>query len=93
MKMTENAQRPDIPKIMATVGVKIPMLAVRLGVSYLRLKRRANKASKTFVAELESGGMPSDYARKLGQAYGSDISVRKFLNQTGAGGLQGVRLR
>lgn len=91
--MTESEKRPDIPKIVAAVGVKVPMLVVRLGVSYLRLKRRANRASRTFVAELESGGMPSDYARKLGQAYGSDISVRKFLSQTGAGGIQGVRLR
>jgi ribosomal protein L13E len=91
--MSEGEEKPDLPKIVGAVGVKFPMLVVRLGVSYLRLKRNANRASRTFVAELESGGMPSDYARKLGHAYGSDISIRKFLTQTGAGGIQGVRLR
>ena len=91
--MTEGESRPDIPKFVAALGTRVPMLAIRLGVSYLRLKGRANKASKAFVSELERGGMPSEHAKRLGAAYASDVSLRKFMRQTGAGGIQNVRLR
>lgn len=91
--MTEDEQRPNIPKMMGAIGTKVPLLVVRLGVSYLRLKRNANRASRIFVTELERGGMPSEEARRLGESYASDISIRRFLRQTGAGGIQSIRLR
>lgn len=91
--MTEDEQRSDVPKIMATIGVKFPALAVRLGVSYLRLKRGRNRAEKVFVTELQRSGMPSEDARRLGAAYASDVSIRRFMKQAGAGGIQGLRMR
>lgn len=91
--MTEDEQRPDIPKMMGAIGTTAPLLVVRLGVSYLRLKRRANKASRTFVTELERSGVPTDLARKLGSSYESDISIRKFLERNGGGAIQGIRFR
>ncbi len=91
--MTEAEQKTDLPKVVAAIGTKIPLLTIRLGVSYLRLKGRANRASKAFVTELERGGMPPLEAKRLGQTYASDISIRKFLKQTGAGGIQGTRMR
>jgi hypothetical protein len=91
--MSEHEEKTDLPKLVATLGTKLPILTIRVGVSYLRMKRRANKASRVFTAELEREGLPSDLARKLGRTYESDISIRKFLNQTGAGGIQGLRLK
>lgn len=91
--MTERETKPDLPKVVATLGTKVPVLTLRLGFSYLRLKGRANRASRTFVSELERSGVPSEHAKRLGEAYASDISIRKFMRHAGPGAIQNVRLR
>lgn len=88
--MTERERKPDIPKMVATVGVRIPVLTVRLGVSYLRLKRKARKASDEFARQLEHEGVPHALARELGDAYGSELSLRKFFDMTGGGFFRGL---
>ncbi len=72
--------RGDIPKIVATVGVKIPGLMLRFGVAYLRMKRDSNRASKRFTSRLEREGLPPELAKKLGESYGSELSIRKLLS-------------
>lgn len=91
--MTERQDKPDIPKIVATVGTTAPALVMRLGVSYLRMKRSARKASRTFVTELERDGIPPELARRLGEEYGSELSLRKLLDTRGGAIFQGLRSR
>ncbi|GEM_PF-1729485 len=91
--MTDRDERTDILKLVGTVGTQAPALVLKLGLSYLRMKRTARKASQTFVRELERDGMPSELARRLGEEYGSEISIRKLLGSGGGAILQGLRPR
>lgn len=88
--MTEQERRTDIPKLVATAMTAAPALALRLGVTYLKLKRRSRKMSRAFQARLEKDGVPPDLARKLGEEYGSELSIRKFLDMEGGGLLRGL---
>ncbi|HIH00704.1 TPA: hypothetical protein HA259_01230 [Thermoplasmata archaeon] len=71
--------RSDLPKTLATIGAKAPGMMIRLGFSYLRHKKNTQRAYKTFVNTLERNGVPEDFAKELGEAYASDISVRKLI--------------
>jgi hypothetical protein len=76
---------PDIPKIVA-MGIAYGAGAgLKVGFNYLRLKRKARKASAAFVRELERSGVPSDLARELGDEYGAEISVRSIADLVGGG--------
>jgi len=91
--MTDRDERTDILKLVGTVGTQAPALVLKLGLSYLRMKRTARNASRTFVRELERDGMPSELARRLGEEYGSDISLRKLISSGGGTIFQGLRPR
>jgi len=91
--MTDRDERTDILKLVGTVGTHAPALVLKLGMSYLKMKRNARKASRTFVRELERGGMPSEMARRLGDEYGTEISLRKLISSGGGTILQGLRPR
>jgi hypothetical protein len=76
--------RPDLPKILGTIGAKAPGMVIRLGFSYLRHKRGTQRAYKTFVSTLERSGVPEGFAKELGDMYTSDISVRKLMSGGGS---------
>ncbi|MBE0517661.1 MAG: hypothetical protein IH630_00340 [Thermoplasmata archaeon] len=82
--MTETGdERKDLPRIIGAVGVHIPGLVFRLGITYLKLKRNSNRASKQFTSRLEREGVPPELAKSLGEAYGSELSIRKVLSGKG----------
>jgi hypothetical protein len=71
--------RTDLPKIVGTIGARAPGAVIRIGLSYLRHKKGTQRAVRTFVRTLEENGVPEGLARDLGEAYGSDLSVRKII--------------
>jgi intergrase/recombinase len=84
MTMTEGADnRADLPKVVGTIGARIPGMVIRLGFTYLRHKKNTQKAYRTFVRTLQENGVPEEMANELGKAYTSDISVRKLINSDG----------
>jgi intergrase/recombinase len=84
MTMTDGADdRADLPKVVGTVGARIPGMVIRLGFSYLRHKKNTQKAYKTFVRTLQENGVPEEMAKELAKTYTSDISVRKLINPDG----------
>jgi len=91
--MTEREKGADIPKLVATAMATAPTLVLRLGFTYLRMKRRSRKVSKAFQTRLERDGVPPDLARKLGEEYGSELSIRKFLDLKGGGLFRGLTNR
>ena len=92
-RKTEGRKRPDLPRIVATAVTYGTTSGIRVGVNYLRLKGKARKASMTFVRELERGGVPPDLARRLGDEYGAEISVRRIMDLTGGGLFRGLSER
>jgi hypothetical protein len=61
-----------------------PLLGLRLALSYLKMKRAARRAETRFYRELVRSGLPKIEARHLAEEYGSAVSVRSVLSQTGA---------
>ena len=92
MTMTESASRTDIPKLVGTVGARAPGIVIRLGFSYLKHRKGSQKATRTFVRSLEENGVPPHLAMKLGEAYGSELSVRKLIDSEGPSFLRKIRL-
>lgn len=78
-------ERTDIPRIVAMAISYGTGVGLKVGFDYLRLKRKARKASATFVRELERGGIPPDLARELGDEYGSEVRVRSIMDMVGGG--------
>lgn len=54
--------------IIAGIPVMLT-LGFRLGIAYLRMKRKAGKAARVFERELLAGGMDRASARKLTEMY------------------------
>jgi len=91
--MTERGPKADIPKMVATAMTVAPGLTIRLGFSYLRMKRRSRVVSKAFRVKLEQDGVPPDLAKRLEDEYCSEISIRKFLDMKGGGLFRGLSQR
>lgn len=77
--MTETRHERNVPKAVGAVMVALPGLALRLLMSYGRLKRSSRKASEAFVQGLERDGVPPHLARRLGESYRSDLSIRRLV--------------
>lgn len=75
--------REEEREAILTVAAFAPILAVRVGISLLKLKRRANKAGKRFYKELVKNGVPPLEARKLAEDYTSVVSIRYWARNLG----------
>jgi len=80
MTMADSIRRTDVPRLVGAVGARAPGVVIRLGLSYLKHKKGSQKATKTFVRSLEENGVPPHLATRLGEAYGSELSVRKLID-------------
>lgn len=57
----------------------VPVLALRLGATYLRFLARRRRGVRTFERALRSGGMPKEDAAKLAETYMSAGSLRGLI--------------
>ncbi len=85
MKMTEQASKGNLPKLVAAVIVSAPMLVVHLGLSYFKMKRRARLSARKLESALLQSGLPPEAARSLASKYECDVSLTRLLG--------GARLR
>ncbi len=70
------AQDSDgLPIVMAAV----PLLAIQLGVGFLRYQSRRKRGVRAFRRALLASGMPRDQAARLSQSYHEAGSFRQFL--------------
>lgn len=73
--------RDGIPVVLAAA---VPVLAMQVGVGFLRFQVRRKRGVRRFRRTLIQGGLPRDQAARLAQAYHDAGSVRTIL--------RGVRL-
>jgi len=57
----------------------IPVVAIRLGLGFLRFQSRRKAGVQRFRATLVRSGMPQDQATRLAQSYYDAGSLRKML--------------
>ena len=72
-----------VGEAMLAVAGTAPPLVLRLGISYLRYKRRAKKAGKSFFHSMVDNGMPEKEARYLADDYMTSFSVKTIIRQLG----------
>ena len=78
--------RDDVRKYVGIVLTKAPVLIFMLGIKYLKIKRRARKAEKTFRKRLLASGVDRDVADRLSEQYGSTVSIREMLSNFSGNG-------
>ena len=60
--------------------IHLPPLTLKLGIAFLRFKRKVRIASKIFKKELKESGLAKYHAKELALEFEEFASVRKFLN-------------
>lgn len=71
--------RREAGEAVLYVTASAPGLVLRLGASYLRMKRQAKRARKAFYRELVRSGLTPDQAAYLADEYASAVSVRNVV--------------
>jgi hypothetical protein len=77
--------REEIPKIVGIALAKSPKLVLKLSWRYLRAKKAAQRAERTFRRRLEASGMDPETAAELADKYASTVSLRHLMKEIGAG--------
>ena len=72
--MARNGDR--LPLVLMTTA---PVLAVTIGMGFLRFQARRKRGVRTFRRALVRNGMPREQAARLAQAYHDAGSLRKML--------------
>jgi hypothetical protein len=57
------------------------LIGFKVGINYLRMKRAARRAERSFYRELVRSGLPPQEAKGLADEYGSAISIRSLVNR------------
>ncbi len=82
-KMTDPDQ--DLPKIVASIGWMIPSLTFKTGWAYLKMKKQAQRSSKTLQNVMVSNGIPPEMAKELASNFGEDLSLTKMMRMATRG--------
>jgi hypothetical protein len=60
-----------------------PLVGLKVGISFLKMKRAARRGEKKFYRELRRSGLPKEEAKYLANEYGAGISVRNIISGFG----------
>jgi len=75
------SRNKEMGEALLIVAGTAPPLLLRLGISYLRYKRQAKRAGKSFLRSLVANGIPEKEARDLADDYMTSFSVRTIIRQ------------
>lgn len=78
--------REDLPKIVGTVIAKSPKVLLKLTWRYLKMKKQAQRAERTFRQRLEASGMDPTTAARFAERYTSTVSIRHLMKEIGIPG-------
>jgi len=82
--MSENIKEKRDVRPMKLFGMllpSMPSLLIRLSGTFLRLKRRANKAGRIFNKELRKQGIDKETAKELTEIYLQSSHVRNYIQR------------
>jgi hypothetical protein len=58
-----------------------PVFGLKVAIHYLRMKRAARRAERSFYRQLVRSGLPRQDAKGLADEYGSAVSVRQLFDR------------
>jgi hypothetical protein len=70
----------EFVRMVPALMVEIPKIVLKLGVPFLRMKKRAQKAERHFRTGLIENGIPPEFARELSDQYAKDLSIRRIVS-------------
>lgn len=76
----------NLVRIAPVIIWTAPVLGLKVGISYLRIKRDARKAVRSFRKGLREEGLPADVARSLVREYDEETSVFRRLASSAMNG-------
>ena len=62
---------------------RVPGLAIRLGFSFMRFKRKVKKDTRILRKSMIKNGMDKKMASELAEAYAMNLSIREFMKDQG----------
>jgi len=71
--------REDIVKVAPVIIWAMPMLMLRMTVSYMRIKRKSRRAVKSFREGISGEGLPPEVAESLISQYDESTSIFRRL--------------
>ena len=75
---------PNKVKMFGVMLPHLPGLMIRLGGTFLRMKRQANKAGKVFKKELIEQGIDKEMAKELTAAYLEPSNFMSYVQNIGS---------
>lgn len=69
----------DMIEVAPVIIWTMPVMAVRLAVSYMKIKRRSRRAVKSFRKSLSDEGLPPEVAKSLVSEYDESTSIFRRL--------------
>lgn len=63
---------------------RVPGLVFRLGISFMRFKRRVRKNARILRKSMIRNGMERKLATDLAEAYAMNLSIRELMKHSGA---------
>ena len=76
---TMNERDGDLPKTFAVILASAPPLVIKLGVAYLRTKRKARRSAQDVLKGMVDSGVPLVVAKKLAEDYEARLSLRNIV--------------
>ncbi len=65
--------------VAVVIAAAVPLLAMQVGVGFLRFQVRRKRGVRSFRRALIRGGMPRDQASRLAHAYHEVGSLRRLI--------------
>lgn len=81
-----NRNGDDVVKATAAVVWNMPVMLLRITVSYLRFKRDVHRSTKSFRKGLKESDLPPDVVKSLCKSYDEETSVFRHLVTSGING-------
>jgi len=75
----DESEREEIIKMAPVIIWSMPLLMIKLMVSYMRIKRKARKAVRSFKRSILQEGLPPEVAKMLWKEYDETTSIFRKL--------------
>ena len=75
----DTESREDMVKVAPVIIWAMPLLLLRMSISYMRIKRKSRRAVKSFKQALRSEGLPPEVADSLCSEYDENTSIFRRL--------------
>jgi hypothetical protein len=86
----DEREREEIIKIAPVIIWGMPVLMVRLMVSYMRIKRKSRRAVRSFKMSIRQEGLPPEVAKMLWKEYDETTSIFRRLASSMMNGFASV---